>query len=157
MYKIYNEQFTIFTEICIMESVELLSKSEMCVHCADWSSIKKICLFKWNWHSIPILCIIECTLPYKIWMILMRIYIVLKSTKQGAQDTSPGPSWVPISGFHSTNWYPFITWVESSKCRSMTCQMTLLPCRGLNPWTLHPQSGGVNHLTMTPENCTSGK
>ena len=42
--------------------------------------------------------------------------------------------------------YPFNTWVESSKCRLIFCQRTLVLCRDSNPQPSHLQSSALNHL-----------
>ena len=45
--------------------------------------------------------------------------------------------------------YPFNTWVESSKCRLISCQRILVPCRDSNHRPSHLQSSALNHSAMT--------
>ena len=40
--------------------------------------------------------------------------------------------------------YPFNTWVECGKCRSMSCQRTLVPRWDLNRGPCDPQSGDIS-------------
>ena len=45
--------------------------------------------------------------------------------------------------------YPFDTWVESSKCKLISCQRILVPCRDSNSRPSHLQSSALNHSTTT--------
>ena len=70
----------------------------------------------------------------EIIIIILDSYIAQVSTLQGPQGapTLPGYARLPIStltafkGIPSYR-YSFNTWVESGKCRSMSCQRTLAP------------------------------
>ena len=47
------------------------------------------------------------------------------------------------------------TWVESGKCRLISCQRILVPCWDSNSRTTHFQSSALNHSTTTLPQSTS--